>query len=122
MGDWEGKAIRDLDQRKDWRRFNAFRSGVRAPGISGCRSGELMIEAQARMVRQLDCLRERHPGECIAIVSHADPLRALLAHFLGIAIDLMLRFEISPASVSVVESGEWGPRILCVNETGDIPL
>lgn len=81
-----------------------------------------MIEAQARMVRQLDCLRERHPGECIAIVSHADPLRALLAHFLGIAIDLMLRFEISPASVSVVESGEWGPRILCVNETGDIPL
>lgn len=116
MGAWEGKTLRELDEREDWRRFNAFRSGVRAPG------GELMSEAQTRMVRQLNTLRERHRGECIAIVSHADPLRALVAHLMGIALDLMLRFEITPGSVSVVEWGDWAPRILCVNETGDIPL
>lgn len=116
MGDWEGRTISELDEREDWRRFNAFRSGVRAPG------GEFLIEAQTRMVKQLDGLRQRHPAELIAVVSHADPLRAALAHFLAVPLDLMLRFEISPASVSVVESGEWAPRILCVNETGDIPL
>jgi probable phosphoglycerate mutase len=116
MGDWEGMTIQELHQREDWRRFNAFRSGVRAPG------GELMLETQTRMVRQLDALREQHPGECIAVVSHADPLRASLAHFLGLPLDLILRFEISPASVSVVELSDWAPRILCINETGDIPL
>jgi probable phosphoglycerate mutase len=116
MGAWEGKTIQELDEREDWRRFNTFRSGTRAP------EGELMIEAQTRMVGQVNCLQGRHSGECIALVSHADPLRALLAHFMGIALDLMLRFEISPASVSVVELGDWSPRILCVNETGEIPV
>lgn len=114
MGDWEGQAISELDTQEHWRRFNAYRSCVRAPG------GELMIEAQTRMVRELDQLRARHPEGTIAIVSHGDPLRAALAHFLAIPLDLMLRFEISPASVSVVEASDWAPRILCVNSTGDL--
>jgi len=115
MGAWEGMAIADLDQLIDRRRFNAYRSGVRVPG------GELMIETQMRAVRQLDLLRERHPNQCVAIVSHADVLRASLAHFLGTPLDLMLRMEISPASVSVVELGDWAPRVLCINDTGDVP-
>jgi broad specificity phosphatase PhoE len=116
LGAWEGMTLVELDQLNDWRRFNTFRSGVRAPG------GELMIETQTRMVRQLDFLREHHRNQRIAIVSHADPLRASLAHFMGVPLDLMLRIEISPASVSVVELDDWAPRILCINETGDIPL
>jgi broad specificity phosphatase PhoE len=116
MGAWEGMTIADLDQLIDRRRFNAYRSGVRAPG------GELMIQTQMRAVRQLDLLRERHPNQCVAIVSHADVLRASLAHFLGMPLDLMLRMEISPASLSVVELGDWAPRVLCINDTGDVPL
>jgi probable phosphoglycerate mutase len=113
-GEWEGLAIDDLDRREEWRRFNHFRGGTRAPG------GELMIETQARMIRRVQALTERHPGETVAIVSHGDPLRAVVAHYLGIPLDLMLRFEISPASVSIVEVGEWGPRVLSVNErTGE---
>ena len=38
-------AIDDLDRAEEWRRFNQFRGGTRAPG------GELMIETQARMIR-----------------------------------------------------------------------
>jgi broad specificity phosphatase PhoE len=81
-----------------------------------------MIEIQTRMVRQLEILRERHAEETVAIVSHGDPLRSTVMHYLGIPLDFMLRFEISPASVSIVEWGEWGSRVLCVNGTGEIPV
>jgi probable phosphoglycerate mutase len=116
LGDWEGLSMTVLDQREDFRRFNTYRSGVRAPG------GELMLETQARMVSQLDHLTTQHPGETIAVVSHADPLRAVAAHYLGISLDHLLRFEISPASVSIVEAGEWGSRVLCLNTTAELPI
>jgi broad specificity phosphatase PhoE len=116
VGEWEGAAIADLDRREDWRRFNTFRSGVRAP------NGELMIETQTRMIQQMECFRTRHPSGAVAMVSHGDPLRAAVAYFLGIPLDLLLRFEISPASVSVVQLHDWGARVLCVNETGEIPI
>jgi broad specificity phosphatase PhoE len=115
FGAWEGKTMQMLDAEPDWRRFNVSRSTVRPPG------GELMIETQARMVAQLEYLCGRHPDQTVAVVSHADPLRSVVAHYLAIPIDMIMRFEISPASVTVVERAKWGTRVLCVNETGDIP-
>jgi probable phosphoglycerate mutase len=116
FGEWEGRSIEALDQDGDWRRFNAYRSSVRAPG------GELMLETQTRMIAQLDCIRKQHPGATVAVVSHADPLRSVLAHYLGVPLDLLLRFEISPASVSVVQTDDWNARVLCLNQTGDLKL
>jgi probable phosphoglycerate mutase len=116
MGEWEGLSFAELEPRQDWRNFNTNRSGARPPG------GEMMTEVQTRMIRQIRCLQERHPGDTLAMVSHSDPLRSVVAYYLGIPLDLMLRFEIAPASVTVVEVAEWGPRVLCLNETGDVPL
>jgi broad specificity phosphatase PhoE len=116
VGEWEGQLIADLDRREDWRRFNTFRSGTRPP------SGELMIETQTRMVRALDCFRSRHPEHTVAVVSHGDPLRAAVAHFMGIPLDMILRFEIATASLSIVQVGDWGPRVVCVNRTEEAPL
>jgi len=114
MGDWQGWEIAKLDEREDWRRFNTFRAGTRAP------NGELMVETQTRMVRRLQALATEHAGETVAIVSHADPLRALIAYYLGMPLDLMQRLEISPASLSVLELSEWNARMLCVNDRGGI--
>ena len=100
---------------EEWRRFNHFRGGTRAPG------GELMIETQARMIRRVQALKQEHEGETVGIVSHGDPLRAAVAFYMGIPIDMLLRFEISPASVSVVELSEWGARVMCVNVTESEP-
>jgi broad specificity phosphatase PhoE len=114
MGDWQGWEIAKLDEREDWRRFNTFRAGTRAP------NGELMVETQTRMVRRLQALAAGNAGETVAIVSHADPLRALIAYYLGMPLDLMQRLEISPASMSVLELSEWNARMLCVNDRGGI--
>ena len=116
FGEWEGMTIAQLDSREEWKRFNAFRSATRPPG------GELMIEVQTRMVRRFDCLRKRHAGETAAVVSHGDPLRLALAYYLGIPADMLMRFEIKPASVSVLEIHDWGARVACLNHTGESPL
>jgi probable phosphoglycerate mutase len=108
-GDWSGRAIAELEAAPRWRAYNSIRSCTRIPG------GELMLEAQARVVGFVERLCERHSGEKIALVSHADVIRAALAYYLGAPIDLMLRLEFGPASLSVVRIDEHGPIVECVN-------
>jgi probable phosphoglycerate mutase len=116
FGEWEGRTFEELRHDRTWASFNTTRSLVRAPG------GELMIEAQIRMVRDIEILRDRHPHETVVLVSHLDPLRSLIAHCLGMPLDLLLRFEISPGSVSIVQYFEDQPRVLCINHTGELPV
>jgi probable phosphomutase (TIGR03848 family) len=117
FGQWEGMSLEQLSNDPEWRRFNQCRSRVRAPG------GELITETQARMVNEIDDLRNCHPGETVALISHCDPLRSLIAHYLGASLDLFLRLEIHPASVTAVERNASGARILYVNhDAGEIPL
>ncbi len=113
-GEWTGLAIPDLAASQPWQLFNSYRSGTRAPG------GELMLEAQLRMVAELDRLRLSHPDQTLAVVSHGDPIRAAILHFAGIPTDFFLRLEISPASVSVLELNDHGARITRLNDTGKL--
>ncbi|HUB34383.1 MAG TPA: histidine phosphatase family protein, partial [Bryobacteraceae bacterium] len=87
FGQWEGVKIGELDQREDLRRYYQFRSGVRPPG------GELLGEVQTRVVRKLQALAAVHDGTEVAVVSHGDALRSALAFYLGIPLDMILRFE-----------------------------
>lgn len=66
--------------------------------------------------------RERHRDECIAMVSHGDVIKGALAYWLGVPLDLFLRIEIGLASVSVVAIGDYGPWVLCVNNTVEIAM
>jgi probable phosphomutase (TIGR03848 family) len=109
FGDWTGQSLDALQPDESWRHFNGFRSGTRPP------AGELMLEAQARAVDALLAARESHGDESVAMVSHGDVIRAVLAYFLAIPLDLASRLEITPASVSVLELHAWGPRVLRVN-------
>jgi probable phosphomutase (TIGR03848 family) len=115
FGEWAGQKLDELKPLERWRQFNAFRSGTRPP------SGELMLETQARIVAFMMRLREQYPDDVVAIVSHGDVIRSAVAYFLGMPLDLFQRFEISPASVTVVAVSDYGPWVLCVNHTGDLP-
>ena len=64
-------------------------------------------------------LVERHPGQTIVAVSHADPIKAAVAHSLGTHLDLFQRIVVSPCSVSVIAYHAAGPTVLSVNSTGD---
>ncbi len=110
FGDWTNRTIGDLDGDEVWRRFNTFRSGTCAP------RGELMLDVQARFVRKMIELQAVHSGGTVALFSHADPIRCAIAYFLGIPLDFFLRIEIDPASVSIIELDDYGPRVRCVNQ------
>jgi probable phosphomutase (TIGR03848 family) len=109
FGDWTGRRFDELENHPLWHRFNALRSLARIP------AGEMMIEAQARVVAALERLRLAHGGETVAIISHGDIIKAAVAHFLGVPLDLFHRIEISPASTSVVAVDASAVRVLMVN-------
>ena len=108
-GDWTGRSFDELATLAEWRDFNAMRSVTRIP------NGELIIEVQQRVVGFID--RVRRDAESFALVSHAEPIRAALAYYLGVPIDLALRYDIDPASITVVELGGGGPKVRSINST-----
>src|SRR5215469_2502773 len=115
-GEWENRSFEELAADSRWKYFNTFRSGTRIP------AGEMMIEVQVRVVTFLEKLSGELSGRTIAIISHADVIRAALCHYIGIPLDLSVRMEISPASVSVLQIEEWGARLVRMNDTGELVL
>jgi broad specificity phosphatase PhoE len=75
-----------------------------------------MAEAVARSTGALEAIAADHAGAAVACVSHCDIIRGVLAHYLGLPLGNMLRFDIDPASVSRLALGSWGARIMTVNE------
>lgn len=111
FGDWSGMSFEALKSDPRWTAWNAARSVTRPPG------GETMLEAQARAVGFIERLRGRHRDGAAALVSHSDLLKAVLSWCLGLPLDLIARFEIGPASLSTVVVGDWGAKVLSLNES-----
>jgi probable phosphoglycerate mutase len=68
------------------------------------------------MVSTCEELAARHQKKTIALVTHADPIKAVVSHFLGQPLDLFNRLAIAPASVTVLDlpNGGW-PQLLSLN-------
>jgi len=111
FGEWTGASLRRLMRKREWATVQRAPSTFRFPG------GESFTEMQHRIVSALDRLRAAHPGGTIVCVSHADPIKAAVAHALGTPLDLFQRIVISPCSVSAVAWGGAGPIVLAVNST-----
>ncbi|HVX80573.1 MAG TPA: histidine phosphatase family protein [Devosiaceae bacterium] len=110
FGAWSGKDFATLNADPAWRHWNAWRSLARTPG------GETMLDVERRAADFMETLVARFPEDALVLVSHADVIRALVGHVLGLALDLWQRFDISPASITTLIVGDWGARLLGVNE------
>ena len=97
-----------------------------APSTFRFPNGESFTEMQVRMVSTLDRLRSAHPGGTVVCVSHADPIKAAVAHAVGTHLDLFQRIVISTCSISALAWSPHGPAVLAVNTTagpiGDLAL
>lgn len=114
-GDWTGEAIKKLVKTKAWPVIQSYPTGAGFPG------GETMFGMQARCVQEINRLVACHPGETIAVVGHADLIKAAVAHYLGAHFDLFQRIMISTASITAISFGALGPRVLVVNDTSHNP-
>jgi probable phosphoglycerate mutase len=114
FGEWTGAELKKLYKKPEWRTVQRNPSGFRFP------AGESFTEMQTRIVSAIDRLRAAHPGETIVAVSHADPIKAAVAHAMGTHLDLFQRIVVSPCSVSAVLYSIDGPVVLAVNSTGEL--
>jgi probable phosphomutase (TIGR03848 family) len=113
IGDWTGLDLKAARKRPEWSTIQRYPSGFTFPG------GESFVDMQARIVACVERLRSSHPGETIVAVSHADPIRAAVAHAMGTHLDLFQRVMISPCSLTAVAYGAGGPMVLTVNSGVD---
>lgn len=112
-GEWEGKKIKKLAKKKIWGVVQFFPSRMRFP------EGEALREVQFRAIQALEVLSQKHKDETIVVCSHADLIKLVLAHYLGVHMDLFQRIVISPASVSVISLPDNGMmRVLRLNDNG----
>jgi probable phosphoglycerate mutase len=115
-GEWEGKAIRELQGRKMWQMVQQTPSRACFPG------GETMRGVQSRAVEAIEALVAVHPKDLIAVVSHADLIKMLIAHYLGMHLDQFQRIVISPASISTLSLEFGRPYVGSVNDTAHLTV
>lgn len=116
-GKWEGKKIKKLARKRRWHAVQFFPSRFRFP------QGEALRETQFRAVQVIEELSAAHQTEAVVVVSHADLIKLVLAHYLGVHMDLFQRIAVSPASASVLSLSDNGlVRILRINDNGPLQL
>jgi len=113
-GEWTGQPLDDLSQSDLWRQVQSCPSVFRFPG------GESFVEIQARMVAALDFVRLAHPGQTVAVFSHADPIKLAVAFYLGTPLDLFQRIEVAPASITELVFEPCKPRLARLNDCAHI--
>jgi broad specificity phosphatase PhoE len=93
-----------------WKQVQEQPSLVRFPG------GESFLELQTRLVNEIDDIRGAHkPKDILAVVFHADPIKLVLAHFIGLPLDNFQKFGVSAGSVSVLMVGKSGGFLAALN-------
>ena len=113
-GDWTDLPLAQLRRRALWSTIQQAPSRVTFPG------GESIRAAQQRAVEATERLAAAHLGETVVLVSHADVIKAVIAHHLGMGLDLFQRLVIAPASSSVLVLPDGGaPALVTMNDTSD---
>ena len=115
-GTWTNKSLKTVARTRLWSSVQKWPAGTRFP------EGESFVEIQSRGVAVLEDLRTRHPKDRICVVSHGDVIRLVMAHYMGIHLDLFQRILITPASISVLSVTDSGPVVLTLNAPPGSPL
>lgn len=115
-GEWTDRTLKQV------RRTNAWRWVQRTPSRFAFPGGESFGQAQHRAVEAVEELVARYTDpQNVVVVSHADVIKALVAHYAGVPLDLFQRLVISPASLTVLAVPREGdPRLLTMNDTAHL--
>ena len=109
-GEWQGQSIKRLRRQKIWQSVQQHPSLFHFPG------GESIAECQHRMVQVLESLRSQHSlQDLVACFSHSDPIKQLVAYYMGLPLDNFQRMNINTGSITALQISESGSRLLMLN-------
>lgn len=114
VGDWTNRSVSELETTEAWQQMRAQPLAFRFP------NGESNAEAHARIVATIDALVAAHAEQAIALVSHADPIKLALAHYLGMDLNHFNRIALDPAAASVLQFDARGVVVYRLNDTGTL--
>jgi len=110
IGEWQGAELKKLTRLPAWRIVQRAPSRFRFPG------GEAFIEQQTRLVSEIERLVAQHgPQDIVAVIFHADPIKLVLAHYLGMPLDYFQRLACGTGSVSVLMLTESAAMVQRIN-------
>ncbi|WP_299026253.1 histidine phosphatase family protein [uncultured Thermanaerothrix sp.] len=109
FGRWQGRSYKQLQRTRLWKLLQAEPAQVHFPG------GESLVEAQQRVVNELESLAMEG---AVACVTHADVIRLALLHYLNMSLNDLHRLVIAPASLSTIVLGE-RPQVITINRTAE---
>jgi len=107
---WQGKTVAELRGDEDLERT------LDDPMHRGG-SIEPVADVAERAVAAVERIRQLHPGETVVAVSHGDPLRTILAHYLGMPLAGFRRLAVDNGSVSILRFGRRRARLVHLNWT-----
>jgi broad specificity phosphatase PhoE len=110
FGVWAGRSFRELEDDREWNGWNAARASASTP------AGATMAEIMRRVITHMRDCAESEPEGRVVLVSHAEPIRAAVMHYLGMALSAHDRVQIDLASITTLTAGEWGARLSALNE------
>ncbi len=110
VGEWAGRQLKELRRLPEWKQVQCEPASFRFPG------GESFAELQQRMVREVEEILHMHkPREQVALFFHADPIKLVLAHFLGMPLDQFQKLSVTPGSISILVVNRAGARLEGLN-------
>lgn len=110
-GQWTGKSLKVLARTKLWTVVQQHPAVMRFP------EGETLRAVQARAIDALEDLRQQHPKALIAVFSHGDVIKLVVAHYLGLSLDLFQRIAVNTASITAVRFSAGQPVLVKLNDT-----
>jgi len=110
VGEWQGTQLKKLRKLPLWQQVQKQPSEVRFPG------GESFLELQQRLVREIDSIRLAHKQkDMVAVVFHCDPIKLVLAHYIGLPLDGFQKLGVATGSVSALVVGKSGAHLAALN-------
>jgi probable phosphoglycerate mutase len=110
VGEWQGRLFKKLRRLPLWKQVQEQPAEVRFPG------GESFLELQQRLVREIDSIRAAHKqNDMLAVVFHCDPIKLVLAHYIGLPLNSFQKLGVAPGSVSILMVGRSRTFLVALN-------
>jgi broad specificity phosphatase PhoE len=116
LGDWQGLHMDEISRRwpELWKQSRTDPSEVTMP------NGESFRQVAERAVRAFERIVAANQGRQALIVSHEAVLKMIIIHALGASTSIYRRFELSNASLSIIEVKEGKARLITLNDTSHL--
>jgi probable phosphoglycerate mutase len=111
-GLWTGKSLKALRRTKLWRVVQHHPAAMEFP------EGETLRAVQARAVDEIEKIAREHPKDLVAAFSHGDVIKLVVAHYLGVPLDLFQRLVVNTGSLTVLHLGAGQSALVKLNDTG----